>query len=65
MRCDSAVGIVTRHRLESQIYPRIQNILYYAELQLTVEDIIIIIIWHYNPLWVFAFSAKSLYVLLS
>jgi len=27
--------------------------------------IIIIIIWHYNPLWVFAFSAKSLKVLLS
>ena len=27
--------------------------------------IIIIIIWHYNPLWVFAFSAKSLQVLLS
>ena len=27
--------------------------------------IIIIIIWHYNPLWVFAFSAKSLPVLLS
>jgi len=26
---------------------------------------IIIIIWHYNPLWVFAFSAKSLQVLLS
>jgi len=25
----------------------------------------IIIIWHYNPLWVFAFSAKSLQVLLS
>ena len=24
-----------------------------------------IIIWHYNPLWVFAFSAKSLHVLLS
>ena len=27
--------------------------------------IIIIIFWHYNPLWVFAFSAKSLQVLLS
>jgi len=27
--------------------------------------ITIIIIWHYNPLWVFAFSAKSLQVLLS
>ena len=27
--------------------------------------IFIIIIWHYNPLWVFAFSAKSLQVLLS
>src|SRR5215475_5063585 len=27
--------------------------------------IIIIIIWKYNPLWVFAFSAKSLQVLLS
>jgi len=27
--------------------------------------IIIIIIWHYNPLWVFTFSAKSLRVLLS
>jgi len=27
--------------------------------------IIIIIIWHYNPVWVFAFSAKSLQVLLS
>ena len=27
--------------------------------------LIIIIIWHYNPLWVFAFSAKSLQVLLS
>ena len=27
--------------------------------------IIVIIIWHYNPLWVFAFSAKSLQVLLS
>ena len=27
--------------------------------------VIIIIIWHYNPLWVFAFSAKSLQVLLS
>ena len=26
---------------------------------------IIIIIWHYNPLWFFAFSAKSLQVLLS
>jgi len=26
---------------------------------------IIIIIWHYNPLWVFTFSAKSLQVLLS
>ena len=26
---------------------------------------IIIIIWHYNPLWVFAFSAKSLQVLQS
>ena len=26
---------------------------------------IIIIIWHYNPLWVFAFSAKFLQVLLS
>ena len=26
---------------------------------------IIIIIWHYNPLWVFAFSAESLQVLLS
>jgi hypothetical protein len=26
--------------------------------------IIIITIWHYNPLWVFAFSAKSLQVLL-
>jgi len=26
--------------------------------------IIIIIIWHYNPLWIFAFSAKSLQVLL-
>jgi len=26
---------------------------------------IIIIIWHYNPLWVFAFSAKSLQFLLS
>jgi len=26
---------------------------------------IIIIIWHYNPLWVFVFSAKSLQVLLS
>ena len=25
----------------------------------------IFIIWHYNPLWVFAFSAKSLHVLLS
>jgi len=28
-------------------------------------SIIIIIIWHYNPLWVFTFSAKSLQVLLS
>ena len=27
--------------------------------------IIIIIIWHYNPLWVFAYSAKSLDFLLS
>ena len=27
--------------------------------------IIIVTIWHYNPLWVFAFSAKSLQVLLS
>ena len=27
--------------------------------------VIIAIIWHYNPLWVFAFSAKSLQVLLS
>ena len=27
--------------------------------------IIIIIIWHYSPLWVFAFSAKSLQVLIS
>src|SRR5215469_7034990 len=27
--------------------------------------IIIIIIWHYNPLWGFAFSARSLHVLLS
>ena len=27
--------------------------------------IIIITIWHYNPLWVFSFSAKSLQVLLS
>jgi len=26
---------------------------------------IIIIIWHYNPLWALAFSAKSLQVLLS
>ena len=25
----------------------------------------VIIIWHYNPLWVFALSAKSLQVLLS
>ena len=31
-----------------------------------IQDIITIItIWHYNPLWVFAFSAKSLQVLLS
>jgi hypothetical protein len=27
--------------------------------------IIIIIVWHYNPLWVSTFSAKSLQVLLS
>jgi hypothetical protein len=27
--------------------------------------IIITIIWHYNPLWVFAFSGKSVQVLLS
>jgi hypothetical protein len=27
-------------------------------------SVIIIIIWHYNPLWVFAFSARSLQVLL-
>ena len=32
---------------------------------LSISKIIIIIIWHYNPLWVFAFSAKSLQVLLS
>jgi len=31
----------------------------------TYSYIINIIIWHYNPLWVFAFSAKSLQVLLS
>ena len=30
-----------------------------------ITIIIIIIIWHYNPLWVSAFSAKSLQVLLS
>jgi len=29
------------------------------------KAIIIIIIWHYSPLWVFTFSAKSLQVLLS
>ena len=28
------------------------------------QKIIIIIIWHYNPLWVFTFSAKSVQVLL-
>jgi hypothetical protein len=27
--------------------------------------IIIVIIWHYNPLWVFTFSVRSLLVLLS
>ena len=32
---------------------------------MTTYIIIIIIIWHYNLLWVFAFSAKSLQVLLS
>jgi hypothetical protein len=32
---------------------------------ITIIIIIIIIIWRYNPLWVFAFSAKSLQVLLS
>jgi len=30
-----------------------------------LSNIIIIIIWHYNPVWVFAFWAKSLQVLLS
>ena len=30
-----------------------------------VIRVLIIIIWHYNPLWVFAFSARSLQVLLS
>ena len=34
-------------------------------VQLPQEQEIIIIIWHYNPLWVFAFSAKSLQVRLS
>ena len=29
------------------------------------QFLIIIIIWHYNPFWVFAFSTKSLQVLLS
>ena len=29
------------------------------------SSIIIIIIWHYNPLWVFPFSARPLQVLLS
>ena len=32
---------------------------------LKLRGIIIIIIWHYNPLWIFAFSARSLQVLLS
>ena len=32
---------------------------------LRIANIILIIIWHYNFLWVFAFSAKSLHFLLS
>jgi len=37
-----------------------------AQLLCYLEPIaIIIIIWHYNPFWVFVFSAKSLHVLLS
>ena len=32
---------------------------------ISASIIIIIIIWHYSPLWGFAFSAKSLHVLLS
>ena len=42
----------------------IQSCVRYAKITKTVDDEIIII-WHYNPLWVFAFSAKSLRVLLS
>jgi len=34
-------------------------------VELHINIIITIIIWHYNPSWVFAFSAKSLQVLLS
>ena len=45
---------------------------FYADTHHNIKDLlytdaiyIIIIIWHYNLLWVFAFSAKSLQVLLS
>jgi len=30
-------------------------------IQLVQNSELIIIIWHYNPLWVFAFSARSLH----
>ena len=39
--------------------------LLYAFMAWCSSTNIVIIIWHYNPLWVFAFSAKSLQVLLS
>jgi hypothetical protein len=38
---------------------------YHSARRHIIENIIIIIIWHYNPLWGFTFSAKSFQVILS
>ena len=44
------------------------NLVWYLHIRITSKNVtfwIIIIIWHYNPLWGFAFSTNSLQVLLS
>ena len=46
-------------------WTRTTSCVFYSDLDKSTSIIIITIIWHYNPLRVFAFSAKSLQVLLS